>query len=198
MEHAKDTIYYTSGWPVSSMADAKERGKTYTKGDVTYTFLGAINASGFVKDGQMGTGMTGAKYFSREYTLTYSDLEEAVVPATVEHDGVTYKVVAIQKWGFCYPKTTCNFYDICKNVASAYSSNGDTEAAKNNVTSRDYSNINDHSNDYLRTVTFEEPSNIRYIGDYAFMSCNALESVVIPNTVEDLGQGIFECDKKLS
>ena len=66
------------------------------------------------------------------------------------------------------------------------------------MTSRDYSNINYHSNDYLRTVTFEEPSNIRYIGDYAFMSCNALESVVIPNTVEDLGQGIFECDKKLS
>ncbi|MBQ8046304.1 MAG: leucine-rich repeat domain-containing protein [Prevotella sp.] len=203
IENVKDTVYYTpsSGGGLGTFPSQTVKnnstmvGQTVTYNSVKYTFLGKINDSGFVKNAYLGSGMSGACFYCREYTLSYSGVEDVVIPATVEHNGTTYKVVAIQKWGFCYSKATLNPYTVCSKYAENYTAGKEQNPSEAKWS---YNNINDHSNDYLKTVTFENPSNLRSIGDYAFMSCNSLESVQIPNTVEYMGEGIFECDKKLA
>lgn len=55
-------------------------------------------------------------------------------------------------------------------------------------------NIGNHAFDNcatLKTVTFEEGSNLQTIGDNAFQKCVALEGIKIPNTVTSLGQYAF-------
>ena len=43
----------------------------------------------------------------------------------------------------------------------------------------------------LTSVTFEEGSAIKYIGDFAFHGCTGLTSFDIPNTVVEIGNGAF-------
>ena len=111
------------------------------------------------------------------------------------------RVTAIQKWGFCedepstsksltscyYNRTNSQYHDYPDDRSSHYYSGSGT------VSSR----TNSHSNQYLKTVTFENASNLLSIGDYAFMSCTELVSIDIPSSVEYLGQGLFEQDEKL-
>ena len=177
----KDTIYYEklSNVPsvLKSSGKIKEPGSTGTSGGYTYTYLGTGN--------YLGTNVGKLYYYcTREYTLTnYSVADIVTIPATVEHNEKEYDVVAIQKWGFCYLQNDCNPIPVCII--------GEPEK-------RDLTNINDHRNDYLKQVRFAEGTKVRSIGDYAFMSCTQLESIIIPNTVEELGQGIFECCKALT
>ncbi|MBO5612725.1 MAG: leucine-rich repeat domain-containing protein [Prevotella sp.] len=156
------------------------KGTTHTYNNIKYTFLGSLASSYGLAQG--GTVNKIDKFFKREFlagtTQKYSDQTDIIVPSTVEHDGVTYKVVAVQKWGFCYELYDANKMKSCDDEF--------------------YSNVNDHRNDFLESVRFEMPSNIREIGDYAFMSCRRLVSVIIPNSVEYLGVGAFECDQRLT
>ena len=149
----KDTIYYEklSNVPsvLKSSGKIKEPGSTGTSGGYTYTYLGTGN--------YLGTNV-GKQYFycTREYTLTnYSVADIVTIPATVEHNGEEYDVVAIQKWGFSYLQNDCNPIPVCII--------GKPEK-------RDLTNINDHRNDYLKQVRFAEGTKVRSIGDYAFMS----------------------------
>ncbi len=43
----------------------------------------------------------------------------------------------------------------------------------------------------MKSVTFEEGSNIEYIGAFAFYGCELLTTVTLPNTVKTLGEGAF-------
>ncbi len=111
------------------------------------------------------------------------------------------RVTAIQKWGFCEDEpstsrslTSCyrsgtnnNYHDYPDDRSSHY------YKGTGSVSPR----TNSHSNQYLKTVTFQNASNLLSIGDYAFMSCTELVSIDIPSSVEYLGQGLFEQDEKL-
>ena len=125
-------------------------------------------------------------FYKREHEIDLSRATSVTIPATVVNpdDNQTYKVTAIQKWGFCYEQS--------------HQMRIDTKQGNNCEVGYFWGNINDHSNRYLRTVRFADPSNIKRIGDYAFMSCTALESIILPNSLEYMGEGIFECCEKLN
>ena len=141
----------------------------------------------FTRLGQHRDGFgdqTNMYFFRRSHQVACSKKTSVTVPATVTRDGQTYKVTAIQKWGFGYKQTHQMMI---------------SSGTKNNCTANAFWGcIDDHSNRYLQTVRFENPSNIKSIGDYAFMSCTALTSIVFPNSLEYLGQGIFEMSYKLN
>ncbi|MBO6252825.1 MAG: leucine-rich repeat domain-containing protein, partial [Bacteroidaceae bacterium] len=168
----------------------------------TYTYLGAYDYHG---ENWINTGNTVTVdyqqyeysvryfYYKRSFAGNYSTKTSVVIPKEVEHNGVTYKVTAIQKWGFCYEANDVNIRPFC----SSY----ETKDGRKTYTDKPGSeevNFNDHRNDYLKTVSFESFSNIHSIGDYAFMSCKQLTSIQIPASVTYFGQGIFECCRALT
>lgn len=94
------------------------------------------------------------------------------IPATVKINGTTYKVTAIDKHGFCqYTENT-----------QTYTYNGKSYTIDGS----------DYNNTVLQSVTFEQPSNITTIGNYAFNSCTKLESIFIPKSVTSMGEAAFK------
>jgi len=159
-ETVTDTVSYTSRHGTGWQTDDDEDGV----GTQAY----------FTSLGEHYDGINGEyRYFYlREHEVACSKQTSVTIPATIEHDGKTYKVTAIQKWGFGYKQTHSMMIPSCNSEI--------------------WGCIDDHSNRYLKEVRFEQPSNVKSIGDYAFMSSTALESIVFPNSLEYLGQGIFE------
>lgn len=135
----------------------------------------------FTSLGRQYNGISGQYeyFYTRRHQVACSKQTSVTIPATVTYEGKTYDVTAIQKWGFGYNQT----HDM-----KIYSCNND----------HIWGCIDDHSNRYLQTVRFENPSNMKSIGDYAFMSCTQLTSIVFPNSLEYLGQGIFEMCYRLN
>lgn len=170
---------YTDRQTTTSDDDGDEIGER-----ATYTYIGN-HTSGFGG---------GTYFFERSHQVACSKETSVTIPATVpaiaqNDDGETnpfsgYKVTAIQKWGFGYKQTHQMMI---------------SSGTHNNCTANYFWGcIDDHSNRYLQQVRFENPSNIKSIGDYAFMSSTALTSIVFPNSLEYLGQGIFEMCYKLN
>ena len=173
-----------------------------------YKFLGKSNTGVVLEDGRVLSNTTpnsGQYFYERKHTVAFSDVTEVTIPRTVEGpDGETYDVTAIQKWGFAYTATDINpRYNCSKTDLSwqniSYPNDPEREQQERWATGTiDFGNINNHRNDYLVTVRFESPSQIKRIGDYAFMSNEALQSMIVPSSVENLGQGVWECCQKLT
>ena len=100
---------------------------------------------------------------------TYRD-ETVTIP--IKDPTKSYDVVAIQSQGMVEAKTHTIKVESCSNVNY-------------------YPGENDHSNSYLKTVTFTKTSKVRSIGDYAFESCKVLTTIEIPQSVEYLGEAAF-------
>jgi len=136
----------------------------------------------------------------RQRQAQTSHVVNAVIPEKVTIGGQEFTVVAIQKLGFTYAQ---NYIDELKNCSQRVT-NPRNDAQKeadgiyspqvwnqnSGVSDVSRATLNDHSNWYLESVTFEAPENIKYIGDYAFQSCVKLKSIVIPKNVEYLGTGV--------
>ena len=164
--------------------------------NATYKCLGRLEENSnyqstyWDNNGQEHVGYHANEYFyERTHQVALSKATNVIVPPTVtapeDQGGETYTVTAVQKWGFCYAKSDWHTRDYCENV------DWDKNGIEPTVTETFYCNVNDHSNDYLQSVTL--PNTITRIGDYAFMSCKQMTNFQIPNSVEYLGQGVFEC-----
>ncbi|MBO5631707.1 MAG: leucine-rich repeat domain-containing protein [Aeriscardovia sp.] len=126
---------------------------------------------------QIGTGNR-TFYFLRTHNIKYSDVTKVVIPATVSYNGKTYKVTAIQKFGFGY----------AESHKMVISDNQDTETCNEDY----FWPWTNHCNRYLREIDFSNATNLKYIGDYAFMSCVMLRDVILPSTIAYLGTGAFQ------
>lgn len=195
-----DTVKYASGINKNGAQLTTTTNGTSTVADddgdtagtnATYRCLGQL-AANISPDGSTGNAnrvtFSSDYYYLRTHQVYVSKITDAVVPATVksvntqnELEETEYEVTAIQKFGFTYPVTHQSDISYCTNNLQYHVP---------------YSN-NDHRNDYLQTVKFEQPVHITSIGDYAFMSCQYLESFTVPYTTEYLGQGTFECCPRL-
>ena len=161
-----------------------------------YTYLGQLDAD-------QARVMNYDYFYLRRHAIAYSDRTSVTIPREVTFGTTTYKVTAIQKWGMDYAQTHVWMSDYCYNMKSDGEENPDKTTK-----AWEHQNINDHRNEYLKTVTFEmsanNPSNIHSIGDYAFMSLfnsseeeinpkyTGLEEITIPNSTTYLGAGAFE------
>ena len=162
----------------------------------TYRYLGSSSQYGYgdYMPDQSGVSNQTAYYFERTHQIAYSEKTDYVIPVkATAPDDTEYTVVAVQKWGFCYSLNHSRTRTYCQN--QSWSTGGKTTSG-NGYT--EYGNVNDHSNDYLEKITFAEGTQVKYIGDYAFMSCHKLEKIEIPRSVVELGQGLFECDYALT
>lgn len=193
-----DTVKYASGINKNGTQLTTTTGRTSTVADddgdtagtnATYRCLGQL-ANNISPDGGGNSTINFSSdyYYLRTHQVYVSKVTDAVIPVSVnsvnpqgEFENDEYQVTAIQKFGFTYPVTHQSDLPYC------------TDGLQYQVP---YSN-NDHRNDYLQTVKFEQPVQIRSIGDYAFMSCQYLESFTVPYTTEYLGQGTFECCPRL-
>lgn len=170
-----DNLTTTTG---STTTDATDDDGDGYGTSASYKCLGQLDVNMLAS---MGSHSYNAFFYERTHDIKYSDVTDVEIPAKVTHNGTPYNVTAIQKWGFCYNQTHQTLMEYCGTNSGTL-----------------HNNINDHSNYYLQSLTFAEGSNIKYIGDYAFMSCNKLAGKVeIPWTVEYLGQGAFECCNSL-
>lgn len=166
--------------------------------EATYRYLGTSDYYGYGDYMPDNSGMAKtdeeAYYFERTHQIAYSDQAEYVIPVkATDPNGTEYTVVAVQKWGFCYSLNHTRTRTLCEEIG--WSTGGKTQFGSGYT---EYGNVNDHSNDYLEKITFAEGTQVKYIGDYAFMSCHKLEKIEIPRSVIELGQGLFECDYALT
>lgn len=185
-EWVTDTVCYSSRlWGNAYTQVGSQRDLSDDDGDdvgttATFTYLGE-HTNGF--------SAGGTYFYTRYHQVACSKQTNITIPATVSHNGQTYKVTAIQKWGFGYKQNHQMMISYCSNPSATNPSIEDDAF---------WGCIDDHSNRYLQTVRFANPSNIKSIGDYAFMSCTKLTSIVFPNSLEYLGQGIFEMCQSLN
>ena len=134
-------------------------------------------------------------FYERSHKVKVANAEaqkNITVPLTAEHNGVTYTVTAVQKWGFCYLQSAQVDLDYCSGFA-AHKDNDDAYSSLYIV----HNCINDHSNRYLESVDFGENSNVAEIGDYAFLSCDKLKNITLPWRLTYLGVGAFEYSQGL-
>lgn len=198
-----DTVAYAGGINLKGVQLTTTTGETTANvadddGDVagttaSYKCLGQlakdIPANEYVdENGDTRTSLTFSSdyFYERTHQVVVSKLSNVVIPSTVPgaYGEGEYEVTAIQKFGFNYAATDQNDLIYCPM--------GDES---NQISIPD--NINSRRNDYLQSVTFEQPCNVSSIGDYAFMSCLHLKTFTVPYTVEYLGVGAFECSQEL-
>ena len=198
-------------YPLDDIGNARLNGTTTTIDDpntefgedntITYTYK---SQGEWEQSNWYATDNNGNQYYyyrkaytyERKRTIGVSTVENAEIPLVDPTYG--RKVTAIQKWGLCYKQDDIVQVHNC-NINNNGTVNKDSDG--NPIVSATIDLVDDHSNLYLKTVTFEKnangTSNLKSIGDYAFMSCKELTDVDIPNSVEYLGQGAFEMDTKL-
>lgn len=127
--------------------------------------------------------MGGASVRISNQSGAYASVEDIVIPTKITVDGNTYRVTAIEDYGMTG-----------LGNPEGYSHWNDWLDEKEHDTNKYAAYRREHANFMLKTITFEQPSNIKTIGKGAFQGCVNLSKIVVPNSVETLGTEVFtEC-----
>ena len=143
--------------------------------DITY-LIDAAYVPDFTVDGvtytQLGKESVGVRGLQPVFIDEYSIINEVVLPETVEHEGITYRLTVI--W----------------NISSSWlRSIVIPEGVKVIRGGAFYNNLE------LKTVVF--PASLTAIGERAFSLCEKLESVELPEGLTSLGRYAFEWCRSL-
>ena len=150
---------------------------------------------------------------TQNYRGSYSSMPEVVVPATVEHEGGTYRVTALAAEAFYFNSKTTSvtlpeglesigssafFFarniktlhipDSVKTIGSMAFS-GVSNAPLNIPASIEF--IGDSAFNNSGVVDGDFPEGLTYLGEKAFMNCKGLTTITLPSTVETYGPNIF-------
>ncbi len=104
-----------------------------------------------------------------DYSKFVDTLSEVDIPSSIEYDGKTYKVTAIEERAFRDCKTLKSI-NIPKSVTK----------------------IGDHAfYDCENLKMINIPDSVKSIGDCSFSGCNKLESIIVPSSVTKIGTQVF-------
>ena len=117
-------------------------------------------------------------YQNATSTTTCSTKTDVVIPQTVTSDGETYTVTTIANYGFCWKEESL------ENPWQYYNDGCEPTPHITQYGSHYY-------NPYLKSVTFELPSNVTSIGTAAFSGCVGLTTFTLPLSVETIGNNAF-------
>ena len=150
---------------------------------------------------------------TQNYSGSYASMPEVIVPATVEHEGETYRVTALAAEAFYFNSKTTSvtlpeglesigstafFFarniktlhipDSVKTIGSMAFS-GVSNAPLNIPASIEF--IGDSAFNNSGVVDGDFPEGLTYLGEKAFMNCKGLTTITLPSTVETYGPNIF-------
>ena len=119
----------------------------------------------------------------------YSNRSTLKIPKTVSHDDVVYNVVGIGTGAFIYVTGTNvvlpdSITYLGVEAFARYGDNGTLTIPSSCFYGCD-----------LTSISFEENSQLKSIGDKAFEKCNGLTKLVLPEGVETLGERLFISDE---
>ena len=131
----------------------------------------------------------------------YSPVVVNVPQTTVESLSVTENGTTTAPAGKAYSPVVVNVPQITVEPISI-TTNGTTTAPAGKAYSPITVNVSGGTGKFadlvqrsITTVTAEDLAGATTVGTYAFYDCNSLASVVLPNSVQSVGQGAFEsCD----
>ena len=153
----------------------------FTIGDLSYTVTN--NSKLTVSVGSATTSISG----------------DVVIPATVEYEGVEYKVTAIRYYAFngCSSLTSVE-------IPNSVTAIGDGAFYRcSSLTSVEIPNSvtaigDDAFNGCSSLTSVEIPNSVTAIGDDAFFGCSSLTSITIPNSVTVIGSNVFDGCSRLT
>ena len=140
---------------------------------VIFCLLISMNAFAYteVTTDQLRYRLYGTEAYVRGYVGSPTDV---VIPATIESDGLTFKVTQVID----------NVFKDCETITSVKSVGNNLETIGNYA----FSNCTS-----LKSISFPA---VKDIGSRAFHGCSSLESISFP-AVKDIGSGAFQSCKKL-
>lgn len=126
----------------------------------------------------------------------YSNRGTLTIPKTVNHGGTVYDVVGIGTGAFIYVSgTTVVLPDSITYLGvEAFARYGDKGTLTIPASVTDIASSCFYGCD-LTSISFEENSQLKSIGDKAFEKCYGLTELVLPDGVETLGKRLFISDE---
>lgn len=114
---------------------------------------------------------------------------DVTIPATITYDNQTYKVTKIEDMGFTQEVITDMVWDDNTQTYTSWKGSSPLWGMTNEYGCNNKSKLFPTTlyNGTLKSVTFEQPSNVTRIGCKAFEGCVGLTSFTVPNSVTDLG-----------
>ena len=170
---------YRAKWWYGYFGGGMVNGETFVENGMTFLKLSATTVS--IGD---GTGPAIS-------TSTSGALD---IPATVEHDGVTYTVTALSVWAFggCTNLTSVTVPEGIDEIPnSAFS--GCTALATLSLPSSLRTVGNYAFNGCSGIVTLELPEGLETIGDQSFRNCTGLTTLTLPSTLTTIERAFDYC-----
>ena len=119
------------------------------------------------------------------------DSVDIVIPASVDHDGVTYEVTSIASNAFG-GELEANYKGDLANTSKLKVRSVSIPATITTIGAYAFGSANTSYGGTLSEVTFAEGSKLTTIGDHAFAYCTGITSLTLPENVDVLDSSAFK------